>query len=116
MSAYYAKVSGAEYVSSQGGYTFPCSSTLPSLTLGVGSGRFTIPGTYINYAPATGSSEFLCQWSARSNTDSVSACFGGVQRNTGIGFSIYGDIFLKAVFAVFNQGTTQLGIAAKSLS
>lgn len=57
VTAYYAKVSGAKYVTSQGGYTFPCSSTLPSLTLGIGAGKFTIPGTYINYAPATGSSE-----------------------------------------------------------
>ncbi|KAK4695443.1 aspergillopepsin I, partial [Lecanoromycetidae sp. Uapishka_2] len=96
VTAYYAKVSGAKYVSSQGGYTFPCSATLPSLTLGIGSGKFTVPGTYINYAPATGST-----------------CFGGVQRNTGIGFSIYGDIFLKSQFVVFNQGTTQLGFAAK---
>lgn len=96
VTAYYAKVAGSKYDSTQGGYTFPCSATLPSLTLGIGSGKFTVPGSYINYAPV-----------------SSTVCFGGVQRNTGIGFSIYGDIFLKAVFAVFNQGTNQLGFAAK---
>ena len=53
VSAYYAKVSGASYNSGQGGYTFPCSATLPSFTVGIGSGRFTIPGTYINYAPVS---------------------------------------------------------------
>ena len=57
VSAYYAKVSGAKYVSSQGGYTFPCSATLPSITLGIGSYRAVVPGSYINYAPATGSSK-----------------------------------------------------------
>lgn len=55
VSAYYAKVSGASYDSSQGGYTFPCSATLPSITLGIGSYESVIPGTYLNYSPATGS-------------------------------------------------------------
>jgi hypothetical protein len=55
VSAYYAKVSGASYDSTQGGYTFPCSATLPSFTLGIGSYKAVIPGTYMNYSPATGS-------------------------------------------------------------
>jgi len=55
VSAYYAKVSGASYSSSQGGYTYPCSATLPSITLGIGSYRAVVPGSYINYAPASGS-------------------------------------------------------------
>jgi hypothetical protein len=55
VSAYYAKVSGASYDSTQGGYTFPCSATLPSFTLGIGSYKSVIPGTYMNYSPASGS-------------------------------------------------------------
>jgi Eukaryotic aspartyl protease len=51
ISAYYAQVSGASYDSSMGGYTFSCNTTLPSFTLGIGSGKFVIPGTYMNYAP-----------------------------------------------------------------
>ena len=95
--AYYAKVNGASYDSSQGGYTFPCSATLPSITLGIGSYRAVVPGSYILYAPVSGST-----------------CFGGIQRNTGIGFSIYGDIFLKSQFVVFNGASTpQLGFAPK---
>jgi len=57
VSAYYAKVSGAKYVSSQGGYTYPCSATLPSITLGIGGYKAVVPGSYINYAPATSTSE-----------------------------------------------------------
>ncbi|KAF7976244.1 hypothetical protein HWV62_7284 [Athelia sp. TMB] len=100
VKAYYAKVSGSSYSSSQGGYIFPCSATLPSLTLGVGSYHAVVPGTYLNYAPATGSS-----------------CFGGLQLNTGIGMSIYGDVFLKSQFVIFDNSNTdspQLGFAAKS--
>lgn len=57
VSAYYTKVSGAKYVSTQGGYTFPCSATTPSLTLGIGSYKTVIPGSYLNYAPATPTSK-----------------------------------------------------------
>ena len=53
--AYYAKVPGAVNSAAQGGYIFPCSATLPSITLGIGSYRAVVPGSYINYAPATGS-------------------------------------------------------------
>ncbi|MCJ1299318.1 Type I transmembrane sorting receptor [Hypocenomyce scalaris] len=99
VTAYYAQVSGAKYDASQGGYVFPCSDTLPSVTLGIGSYHAVVPGTYLNYAPiSTGSS----------------TCFGGLQSNTGIGFSVYGDIFLKSQFVVFDAGSTiQLGFAPK---
>lgn len=98
VSAYYAKVSGAIYDSNQGGYTFPCSANLPSITLGIGSYRAVVPGSYIVYAPV-----------------SSTTCFGGIQRNTGIGFSIYGDIFLKSQFVVFNGAASpQLGFAPKA--
>jgi aspergillopepsin I len=62
VSAYYAKVSGASYDNSQGGYVFPCTATLPSFTLKIGSYDAVIPGTYMNYAPATGT----CKWSTVS--------------------------------------------------
>jgi aspergillopepsin I len=56
--------------------------------------------SYINYAPV-------------DNTGSQ--CFGGIQSNTGIGFTILGDIFLKSVFVVFDesQNTPRLGFAAQ---
>ncbi|MCJ1438398.1 Type I transmembrane sorting receptor [Xylographa pallens] len=96
VKAYYAKVSGASNSAAAGGYIFPCSATLPSITLGIGSYKAVVPGSYINYAPYSGSS-----------------CFGGIQSNTGIGFSIYGDIFLKSQFVVFNGNVPELGFAAK---
>ena len=58
VSAYYKQVSGATNSESQGGYIFPCSATLPSFTVGIGSYKAVIPGTYMNYSPATGSSKY----------------------------------------------------------
>ena len=97
VTAYYNKVSGAKLDSSQGGYTFPCGAALPSITLGIGSYKAVVPGSYMNYAPV-----------------SSTVCFGGIQSNTGIGFSIFGDIFLKSQFVVFSGASTpQLGFAPK---
>ncbi|KAK5111480.1 hypothetical protein LTR62_004932 [Meristemomyces frigidus] len=96
VSAYYRQVSGAQNSQAQGGYIFPCSATLPNFHVSIGGATYTVPGSYINYAP---------------NGDGT--CFGGIQANTGIGFSIFGDIFLKSVFAVFDQtqSSPRLGFA-----
>ncbi|WPG99461.1 Hypothetical protein R9X50_00227500 [Acrodontium crateriforme] len=97
-SAYYQNVDGAENDSSQGGYVFPCSNTLPDFHVAIGSGVFTVPGSYINYAPTDSSG---------------STCFGGLQGGDGQSLSIFGDIFLKAHFVVFDQtqDSPRLGFA-----
>ena len=101
VTAYYAQVSGAANSATYGGYVFPCSAALPSLTVGIGAYKAVVPGSYLNYAPVG---------------DGSTTCFGGIQSNTGIGFSILGDVFLKSQFVVF-QGTKAptLGFAAKPL-
>lgn len=53
VTAYYRQVSGASNSAQYGGYVVPCSATLPNLTLGIGSYRAVVPGSYINYAPVT---------------------------------------------------------------
>ncbi|KAF2161059.1 hypothetical protein M409DRAFT_69932 [Zasmidium cellare ATCC 36951] len=97
-SAYYKKVSGAKIDNQQGGYVFPCSSKTPDFNVNIGGKTLTVPGKYINYAPVDQSGQ---------------QCFGGIQPNTGIGFTIFGDIFLKAMFVVFDEstGSPRLGFA-----
>lgn len=97
-SAYYKKVSGAKLDNQQGGYVFPCSSSTPDFNVVIGSKTLTVPGKYINYAPVDQTGQ---------------QCFGGIQPNTGIGFTIFGDIFLKAMFVVFDEstGSPRLGFA-----
>ncbi|KAK3072430.1 hypothetical protein LTR53_006844 [Teratosphaeriaceae sp. CCFEE 6253] len=100
VAAYYKQVSGAKNSASQGGYVFACSSTLPDFHVSIGGKAFTVPGSYINFAPTN---------------NAGTQCFGGIQSNTGIGFTIFGDVFLKAVFAVFDesQSAPRLGFAAQ---
>ncbi|GAW19695.1 hypothetical protein ANO14919_091840 [Xylariales sp. No.14919] len=102
VSAYYKQVDGAEEDSQQGGYVFPCDADLPDLTFSPGDAKITIPGEYINYAPAD---------------ESGSTCFGGIQSSADVGINIYGDIALKAAFVVFDQTTSspRLGWASKDL-
>jgi len=96
--AYYAKVSGAKNSASYGGYVYPCSTTLPDFHISIAGSVYTVPGSFINYAPADQSGQ---------------TCFGGIQSNTGIGFTILGDVFLKAMYVVFDQtkSSPRLGFA-----
>ena len=101
VSAYYAQVSGSSNSQTDGGYIFGCNTALPDLTLQIEGYAAVVPGSYMNYAPASESG----------------SCFGGLQSNSGIGQSIFGDVFLKAHFVVFDDaaGGPQLGFAAKDL-
>ena len=102
VSAYYAQVQGSSNSQSDGGYVVPCSATLPDISFTIGSYTGTIPGSYINYAPASENGQ----------------CFGGIQSNSGVGFTIFGDIWLKSQFVVFSDASSgpQLGYAAKPTS
>lgn len=100
VQAYYGKVTGAQNSRSEGGWIFPCTATLPDFTLTVGGVKQTIPGKHINYAPTTTGS---------------TTCFGGMQDNTGLPFSILGDVFLKSKYVVHEAGTTpRLGFAQQA--
>jgi hypothetical protein len=98
VKAYYAKVSGAKNDSTQGGYIFPCTATLPDFSITVGGVKQVVPGKHINYAPV-----------------GDGTCFGGMQTNEGIGMSIFGDIFLKSKYIVHEMGSTpRLGFAQQA--
>ncbi|KAI0160138.1 acid protease [Xylariaceae sp. FL1272] len=97
-TAFYAQVDGAEDSQQEGGFVIPCDATLPDIQLAVGDSMATVKGTDLNFAPvdATGTT-----------------CFGGIQGTTS-DIQIYGDIFFKSNFVVFNGGNTTLGFAPHS--
>jgi aspergillopepsin I len=79
---------------------FSCSltATLPDFTVTINGYNAVVPGKLINYAQVTTGS---------------STCYGGIQSNSGIGFSIFGDIFLKSQYVVFDSQGPRLGFAAQ---
>jgi hypothetical protein len=125
---YYSGVKDAKMDQQQGGYTFPCSSQLPDITINLGDSWAVVPGSLINFAPVQ---------------EGSSTCFGGLQGMGGIGGSdggsgsgsapgigsvphtkrqgqgipyIYGDVFLKAVMAEFNNDGPKFAWQAKPVN
>ncbi|KAI0871926.1 aspartic peptidase domain-containing protein [Hypoxylon argillaceum] len=95
-TAYYAQVDGAQNDAQQGGFTIPCDATLPDLQVAIGDAMATVKGTDLNFAPVDAAG---------------TTCFGGLQAGESGGLQIYGDIFFKSNFVVFNGGNTTLGFA-----
>lgn len=105
VDAYYVQVPNSQDSSSEGGFVFPCDTILPDLTVtmgggnGDGSATATIPGELMNRSLSTTGSGL---------------CYGGIQQ-TSDGFSIWGDVFLKSQFVVFDgSDPPRLGFAPQA--
>jgi len=99
--AYWAKVQGATFVTRYNGWTFPCKNTTPDMSVVIGGKRITVPGLAMNYQSIPGSSN----------------CFGGIQRDLGVPFSLFGDVFMKGQLVIFEypaNGWARLGFAKSS--
>ncbi|RAH49808.1 pepsin-like aspartic protease [Aspergillus brunneoviolaceus CBS 621.78] len=102
VDAYYADVPSAVYVSSAGGYIFPCNTTLPSFSIAIGSQHLaTVPGNLIEFSKV-----------GTNTTTGQALCYGGIQSNSGASLQILGDVFLKAFYVVFDMRGPSLGVAA----
>ena len=88
VDAYYAQVSGAQNDPSEGGFVFPCDSQLPDITFLLSTGiTVTVPGEFMNRGLSlTGSG----------------LCYGGIQGSSRNDLSVWGDVFFKSQFVVFD--------------
>jgi aspergillopepsin I len=99
VNAYYEAIPGAKNDKNQGGYVFACDGTVPDLTITINGYDAVIPGAYINFAPLG---------------DGSNNCFGGLQSSSGISTSIFGDVFLKSQYVVFDSNGPRLGFAPQA--
>jgi aspergillopepsin I len=86
VSAYWKEVEGAVFEEARRGWFFSCNSKLPDITMAIGDGKVTVPGINMNYSQA-----------------GANRCYGGLQNDLPMGFSIFGDVFLKGLCVVFED-------------
>ncbi|XXG96986.1 hypothetical protein Hte_003279 [Hypoxylon texense] len=106
VSTYFSQVPGANYSYKDYGWVIPCNSTPPDFIYELSDtngNKLTgsVPGAYFVYA----------------HTTNVS-CYAGIQslgEFTSMS-GIFGDVFLKSGFAVFDIGNKKFGMADKPLS
>ncbi|KAK2759154.1 hypothetical protein FQN54_003254 [Arachnomyces sp. PD_36] len=101
VTAYYDQVEGSVFAAATGGFIYPCATKLPDLYVSVGDTHLArIPGDVVNFATV-----------GTNTTTGEDLCFGGIQSNAGSSLQIYGDVFFKALFVVFDQRGPSLGLA-----
>ncbi|KAK6384428.1 uncharacterized protein PV06_10933 [Exophiala oligosperma] len=97
---YWNQVQGAQLNQQAGGVIFPCNAQLPDLQVAIGNNLATVDGANMNFANV--------------GTDTQTGqdfCFGGLQSSQGLPFSIYGDVFFRSNFVVFDGATPSASFA-----
>ncbi|KAF2669341.1 putative aspartic-type endopeptidase [Microthyrium microscopicum] len=98
---YWKQIKDAKYSPHEAAWTFPCSSSLPDISMKISGKRLVVPGINMNYQQA----------SVGGNT-----CIGGLQPDTQSSMTsyIFGDVFIKGMYVVFEHpvgGKPRLGFA-----
>ena len=77
-------------------WVFNCNENLPDFQVQIGSGTFTVPGSLINMG-----------------RNGEGTCSGGLQPNTNLPVLVFGDVFMKNNYVIFDktQSTPRLGFA-----
>jgi hypothetical protein len=104
VDAFYAQVPGAAWDAAIGNYVYPCTSKglLPSITVGVGSHRIVIPGSYLHWGTFSSGGNYWC----------YSLVYPTAAGDT----AILGETLIKAQFVVFDFAGKRVGFADKKLS
>jgi len=101
--AYWNNVQGAQLNDEAGGVIFPCNADLPDVQVAIGDSLATVAGANMNFANVGSDSQ-----------TGESYCFGGLQSSAGLPFSIYGDVFFRSQFVVFDGSGPSISVAPHS--
>lgn len=96
MEGYYQQVIGANKNAQFGEWIVPCSSSLPPFTTIINGYEAVVLGDFLKLDPVLPGS---------------SQCLGGIQSNMDAGVSIFGHVFLKTQYVVFDDRGPRLGFA-----
>lgn len=95
----YDQIPGAEFDTKNQGWVFPLNTpveALPKVTFAVGDKQFEVQKEDFGFAKVSGSMQY-----------------GGIQSRGDSKFDILGDTWLKAVYAIFDQGRKRFGVVQR---
>ncbi|CCM05547.1 uncharacterized protein FIBRA_07774 [Fibroporia radiculosa] len=92
----YHHISGSRYSNSRGGWIYPSNAHIPEISLAVGHTMYRINEVDFGYSDA-----------------GQGYTMGGVQSRGDLTYDIFGDVFLKSVYVVFNQVEKMVGVAQR---
>ena len=98
--AIYNAIPGGKYDPNQQGYVFPADTAadkLPVVSFAVGEKQFAVKKDDLGFADAGNG-----------------MVYGGIQSRGSLTFDILGDVFLRGIYAIFDQGNTQFGAVSRS--
>ncbi|OBZ70323.1 Aspartic protease pep1 [Grifola frondosa] len=96
VEAIYESIEGAQYDNQQGGWKYPSNATIPEVSFAVGNTLYKVNAEDFGFGDA-----------------GDGFTFGGIQSRGDNPFDIFGDVFLKSVYVVFNQGEKTVGLAQR---
>jgi len=96
-NAIYEAIPGARMDQQQGGWVYPSNAKVPTVAFAVGSKLYTVNPSDFAFGDA-----------------GSGMTFGGIQSRGNNPFDILGDVFLKSVYAVFDEANTQIGVAQRT--
>ncbi|KAH9833813.1 acid protease [Rhodofomes roseus] len=92
----YHRINGARYSNSRGGWIYPNHERLPEIEFAIGHTMYRVRAIDFHYSDAG---------------DGLT--FGGIQSRGDLKYDIFGDVFLKSLYVVFDQANMKVGVAQR---